>query len=159
RHIRIALLAFSGNPMGAFEERLLRESVDLVVPNAAYLEHIHAVAPDTPQLLYTNTSNLYLELLTDWLGYPDAHRHSREVAFYHPARPLAFRGDSPSSRPVTWFWGVYRGGRTLHDLTSAAHAKAGEFRFPRDGETLYVGYPERFREVNVRLASAAGDGW
>jgi hypothetical protein len=158
-HIRIALLAYSGNPMGAFEDRLLRESVDLVVPNAAYLKHIHGVAPNTPQLLYTNTSNLYLDLLTDWLTYADAQGHSREGAFYHAARPIGFRGDSPSSQPVTWFWGVYRGGRSLHDVTSAAHGKGSQVRFPHDGESLYAGYPERFREVHVQLAAPAGDGW
>ncbi len=32
-HIRIAMLAYSGNPMGAVEDKLLKESVDLVVAN------------------------------------------------------------------------------------------------------------------------------
>src|SRR5205807_9915166 len=53
-HIRIALLAYHGNPMGAFEDRLLRESVDLVVAEASYLQHIQQVAPKTPALIYTN---------------------------------------------------------------------------------------------------------
>jgi hypothetical protein len=158
-HIRVALLAYSGNPMGAFEDRLLRESVDLVVANGAYLKHLHAVAPDTPALLYTNTSNLYLDLLTDWLTYADAHGLDRDGAFYHAARPVPFRGDSPSSQPVTWFWGVYRGGRSPHDLTSAVRGKGGTVRFPPGGEALYAGYPERFREINVRVTSPAGDGW
>src|SRR5262249_50277142 len=64
-HIRIAMLAYSGNPMGAFEDNLLRNSVDLVVPNDRYMKHIAAVAPKTLQITYTNTSNLYLHLLTD----------------------------------------------------------------------------------------------
>src|SRR5262245_4450842 len=71
KHIRVAMLAYYGNPMGEFEDKLLRESVDLVVPNPAYLKHVHAVAPDTPQLIYTNASNLYQGLLTDWLAYAD----------------------------------------------------------------------------------------
>jgi hypothetical protein len=145
--------------MGEFEDRLLRESVDLVVSHPAYLKHIRAVAPHTPALIYTNTSNLYEDLLTDWLTYADRHGLSREGAFYHAARAVPFRGDSPSSRPVTWFWGVYRGGRSVRDLTAAAHGKGGRVAFPDAGESLYVGYPERFREINLRLDSPAADGW
>jgi hypothetical protein len=157
-HIRIALLAYAGNPMGPFEDGLLRESVDLVVPNPSYLKHIHEVAPQTPQLIYTNTSNLYEDLLTDWLAYADDHGVSREGAFFHAARPVPFRGDSPSSRPVTWFWGVYRGGRAARDLTAAAH-KGGGVGFGGGGEALYVGHVERFREINLTVASPAADGW
>ena len=48
-HIRYAALAYSGNPMGAAEAALLRNSVDLVVPNIRYLARIDASAPHTPQ--------------------------------------------------------------------------------------------------------------
>src|SRR5882672_8220869 len=68
-HIRIAMLAYHGNPMGSFETELLRNSVDLVIPNETVMKHIRQVAPDTAQLIYTNTSNLYLDLLTDWLDF------------------------------------------------------------------------------------------
>ncbi|HZT83568.1 MAG TPA: hypothetical protein VFA26_25280, partial [Gemmataceae bacterium] len=159
KHIRICLLAYAGNPMGAVEDRLLRDSVDLVVPNTRYLQHISSVAPKTPQLIYTNTSNLYLDLLTDWLAFADAHNLSRESAFFHAAAAKPFRGDSPSSMPVTWFWKVIHGGPTPTDLTSAAHAKAGRVPFAPNGEALYLGYPDRFREINFNLASGAGDGW
>src|SRR5262249_18086090 len=70
-HIRIGMLAYRGTPFGAFEEQLLRNSVDLVIPHTGLLERIRTVAPNTPQLIYTNTSNLYMELLTDWLAYAD----------------------------------------------------------------------------------------
>ena len=60
-HIRYAALAYTGNPMGPIEQELLRESVDLVVPNERYLAPINAVARDTPQLIYSNISNLYLD--------------------------------------------------------------------------------------------------
>jgi hypothetical protein len=158
-HVRIALLAFAGNPMGPFEDQLLRESVDLVVAYPPYLKHIHEVAPRTPALIYTNHSNVYHELFTDWLAYADRHGLSREAAFYHAARPLPFRGDSPSSQPTTWFWGVYRDGRRLQDLTTGARSRGGRVPFPVAGGAMYVGYPEPFCEINVRLASPAGDGW
>ncbi len=116
-HIRIAQLAYYANPMGAFEDDLLREHVDLVVPEAHFLEHIHMVAPRTPQLLYTNTSSLYFDLLPDWLTYADRKKLSAESAFYHAAKPTAFQGNSPSSRPVTWFWRVFRGDDRLSDVT------------------------------------------
>jgi hypothetical protein len=158
-HIRIAMLAYRGAPFGAFEEQLLRNSVDLVIPHTGLLERIRAVAPNTPQLIYTNTSNLYLELLTDWLAYADRRGLPREAAFFHATRPVAFRGDSASSRPVNMFWGVYRGGGKLTDVTSTAASGSGRVSFGAAGESLYVGYPERFREINLRIASGPGAGW
>src|SRR5207237_1121508 len=80
-HIRIAELAYSGNPMGSFEQNLLKNSVDLVIPNVKYLGTIDAASPDTPQLIYSNVSNLYQGLLTDWLAYADRNGVSRELAF------------------------------------------------------------------------------
>src|SRR5262249_35738633 len=158
-HIRIALLAYGGNPMGAFEDKLLKESVDLVVPHFTYLKHIHAVAPDTPALIYTNTSNLYLELLTDWLTFADEHGYPREAAFYHVAKALPFKGDSPSSQPVTWFWGVYQGERSFKNLTTAAHNKKERLAFGGTGNSLCLGYPDKFREINLELSKGAAGGW
>jgi hypothetical protein len=158
-HIRIAMLAYTGNPMGAFEEQLLRKSVDLVVPSDLYLRRIKAVAPRTPQLLYTNTSSLYLELLTDWLAYADAHRLSREEAFFHARRATPFRGNSPSSQPVTWFWDVVRDGHSPANLTQAAHTGAARLWFGLTGESVCVGYPERFREINFEMIAGGQDGW
>jgi hypothetical protein len=158
-HIRLAYLAYAGNPMGPFEDKLLKKAVDLVVPNFAYLKHIKEVAPKTPQLIYTNTSNLYLDLLTDWLLYADAKAISREGAFFHVARATPFRGDSPSSRPVTWFWHVSLGRGARGDLTNAAHSKVGRVPFGSGGASLYLGYPDRFREINVQLLAGARGGW
>jgi len=155
-HIRIALLAYHGNPMGAFEDRLLRESVDLVVPDERYLAHINKVAPNTPSLIYTNTSSLYLDLLTDWLAYAERANVSPEAAFYHARAATKFGGDSPSSLAVNRFWKVLTGSASLTDHTSAAHAKNG--RVPLDGG-LYLGWPDRFREVNFELISGAAGGW
>jgi hypothetical protein len=155
-HIRIALLAYHGNPMGAFEDRLLRESVDLVVPDDRMMEHLAKVSPKTPALIYTNTSSLYLELLTDWLAYADKNGLSREAAFYHARSAKPFRGDSPSSLAVNRFWKVLSGGTSLTDHTSAAHLKKGRIPFEN---LLYLGWPDRFREINFDLVSGAGGGW
>ena len=97
-HIRVAMLAYTGTPVGAVEQKLLRESVDLVIPNVSYLNRFDALAPGTPQMIYTNVSNIYLELLTDWLNYADRHGFDREGAFYHVNKATPFRGDSGSSR-------------------------------------------------------------
>jgi hypothetical protein len=158
-HIRIAMLAYAGNPMGAIEDKLLKESVDLVVANAQYSDHIRKLAPNTPQLIYINTSNLYLDLLADWLHYADANEVSREAAFFHATQKKPFRGDSPSSKPATWFWGVYRGGQTATDVTGAAHGKPGNVSFGGGGQALYVGHVDRFREINFELLSGAKGGW
>jgi hypothetical protein len=159
-HIRIALLAYYGNPMGALEDDLLRKHVDLIITEAPFLKHIQEVAPRTPQALYTNTSSLYLELLLDWLTYADAQNVPREAAFYHAVKPTPFRGDSPSSRPVTWFWRVFRGGSPPADVTYLVRpGSARSLTFGGPGQAVWAGYPERFREINVKLASAAGGGW
>jgi hypothetical protein len=156
-HIRIAMLAYHGNPMGSFEDQLLRNSVDLVIPNDNAMKHIRQVAPKTPQLIYTNCSNLYLDLLTDWLDFADRNRLAREGAFYHVVKPTPFRGDSPSSRPVAWFWRVFRGTKPLYDVTSEARGNSSGVPFPLQG-ALSVGYPDRFREINLDLSSGAS-GW
>jgi hypothetical protein len=159
-HIRIAELAFTGNPLGSVEDQLLQNSVDLVIPAVTYLAHIHSVAPNTPQLLYTNTSNIYLNLLTDWLNYADAHGLSREGAFYHVSTDTPFSGNSPSSEPVDWFWAVSRGGATLTDLTSQARgSNTGGMAFGAAGQSVNIGYPDRFRVINLNLASGAANGW
>jgi hypothetical protein len=159
-HIGIAQLAYG--TLGAVEDAQLRTSVDLVIvdsPPGDRLAHLAAVAPNTPRLLYTNVSNLYRGLLTDWLTYADAHGANREEAFYHVTTATAFSGAGGSTQPVNWFWGVYRGGTKLADLTWGAHQPAGTTAFGAAGESLYVGYPDRFREINVDLSSGAGAGW
>jgi hypothetical protein len=162
-HIRIAELAYSGNPMGGFEQKLLRESVDIVIPNTQYLETIDATSPDTPQLIYSNVSNLYQGLLTNWLEYADAHGDSRELGFYHVTKPTPFSGASPTSQPVTWFWGVYQtgaSGGSPVDVTSAARGGRNfNVNFGGTGQTTAVGFIEKFREMNVTLVSGAQAVW
>src|SRR5262249_323046 len=144
-----------------FEDRLLKNSVDLVIPNQAYLADINAVAPRTPQLLYTNTSSLYQSLLTDWLTYANAHGLDREGAFYHVTAPTPFTGQSSSPVPVKWFWGVYEGGGAsdLTDFTSVARSPTRSVDPGGLGTSLYIGYPDKFREINVSVATPARNGW
>jgi hypothetical protein len=159
-HIRIAELAYSGNPMGSFETQLLKNSVDLVIPDTAYLSAINSIAPTTPQLIYGNVSNLYLGLLTDWLAYADAHAISREQAFYHVTQATPFTGTSSSSQPVNWFWAAYRDGTSWTDLTSQARGTLpGGVAFGSRGQSVYLAYPEMFREINLHLGSGASGGW
>jgi hypothetical protein len=163
-NIRVAELAYTGNPMGAFEQTLLRNSVDLVVPNTQYLATIQQTAPNTPQLIYSNVSNLYQGLLTDWLTYADKTGASRESAFYHVTQATPFTGSSPSSQPVNWFWGVYQGTGTATasatDVTSAARGgRLTNVNFGPAGEWTTIGYTEKFREMNVTLVTPAAAGW
>ena len=156
-HIRVAALAYTGNPMGAFEQQLLRNSVDLVIPNPKYLSTIQAAAPDTPQLIYSNVSNLYEGLLTDWLAFADRTGAPREQAFYHVARATPFGGTSAAARPVTWFWGVYQGAT---DLTyRASRGSSPGFTLGGAGTGTAVGFPDPFRELNVTLTRGAAAGW
>jgi hypothetical protein len=163
-HIRYAALAYNGLTIGPTEQQLLANSVDLVVPNARYLQTIQSIAPATPQLIYSNVSNLYLDLLTNWLNYADRNHLSRESAFYHVAQATPFTGGSPSSMPVNWFWNVASGPTSGNsgfvNLTSQSQSQpTGDVNFPVAGNSVYIGYPERFREINVALARPAGTGW
>src|SRR5262249_26176164 len=125
QHIRIAELAYAGTPRTSFEDGLLRNSVDLVIPESpTFLGFAQAASPNTPQLLYTNTTTIYGQFLTDWLNFADAQGLPREAAFYHVVRATPFSGSSPSSQPVTWFWAVYRGGTSLTNQTAQARGTA-----------------------------------
>lgn len=160
-HIRVAQLAYFGNPMGATEQKLLRDAIDLVVPNLNYVDKINQISPNTPSLVYTNVSNVYLGLLTDWLAYADRNKLSREAIFYHVNKALTFYGLSASAVPVNQFWGVYRGNDTTGwtNLTTNARQAGTPFKFGGAGESLAIGYTEKFREINVDVATGAGSGW
>jgi hypothetical protein len=159
--IRLAELAYVGRPLDATAVQLLQNSVDLVVAAPGLLGPLRSLAPNTPDLIYANFSNVYQGLLLDWLTYADAHGLSREAAFYHVAAATPFTGDSPSSQPVDWFWAVQRGaGASWDDSTSQARGTApGGVAFADAGHSLVLGYPERFREINVALSSPVGGGW
>jgi hypothetical protein len=161
-NIRIAELAYTGTPFTSVEQQLLKNSVDLVIPNPQYLAQINSVAPTTPQMIYTNVSNLYQQSLVDWLNYANAHKYSPEDAFYHVTIPTPFTGASASSQPVNWFWYVGRGSSltALTDLTTAAHdSTVGDVRFGSAGQSLYIGYLDPFRELNFNLSQVAASGW
>ena len=161
-YIRIAELAYSGNPMGTFEQNLLRDSVDVVIPNPRYLQTINATSPNTPQLIYSNVSNLYQGLLSDWLGYADQAGVSRELAFYHVTKATVFTGTSSSSQPVNWFWGAYQGSGagTPTDVTGALRGgRSYNVNFGAAGQWTAIGYTDRFREINVTLNAPASGNW
>ncbi len=156
-HIRLAQLAYHGTPITDFEKTLLKNSVDLVVPNPLYLGTLEQAAAGTAKLIYSNVSNLYQTLLTDWLSYADRTGSPREAAFYHVQRATAFSGSSPSSQPVNWFWNVSRG-----DTDLTANARGGRstgVAFGSVGEAVTIGYTDKFRELNVTLVRGAQAGW
>lgn len=160
-HIRVAMLAYTGTPIGEFEKKLLRDSVDLVLPATGLLKTIDTQAPTTPQVIYTNVSNIYLDLFTDWLDFADRRGFDREGAFYHVNRATPFTGDSGSSRPVNWFWSVQRGsdaaGWANDTQVSASRTPAVPFAPP--GQAVVIGYPEKFREINIDLAKPGTGAW
>ena len=161
-HIRIAQLAYGGTPIaGAFEQTLLRNSVDLVVPNPRYLSAIQTASPNTPQLIYSNVSNLYQGLLADWIDYAKKSGVDPELAFYHVAKATPFIGASPSSQPVTWFWSAYQSsGGTATDVTAAIRGGRNfNVNFGASGTSTAIGYLDKFREMNITLAVPAAVGW
>jgi hypothetical protein len=159
-HIRIAELAYSPWQQDATANQLLTNSVDVVVPNAGYIPAINAVAPTTPLLIYTNVSNIYLNLLTDWLSYADAQGLNREDAFFHVAQATSYGGNSGSSQPVRNFWAALRQGATATNyLGSRGLDPSTNVALGGTDETFYLAYPERFREINFAVTTPAGGGW
>jgi hypothetical protein len=159
-HIRIAQLAYNGTPFGALEDELLRDSIDLVVSSTTNLSRINQSAPNSARMLYSNVSNIYEDRVTDWLSFADARGLDRESAFYHAANAMPFTGDSASSKPVNWFWSVERDGGSWKNFTSEARGTvAGAVEFGAVGSSMYLGYPDRFREINVHLLRGASGGW
>jgi hypothetical protein len=161
-HIRIAQLAYSFTPVGnAFEQTLLRNSVDLVVPNPQLLTTIQNTAPNTPQLIYTNVSNLYEGLLGDWISYARNHNINPELAFYHVTQATPFSGASASSQPVTWFWSAYQSlNGVLSEQTFATRGGGtNKLNIGSAGTWTAIGSLDRFREINVTTAVAAKSGW
>jgi len=162
-HVRVAQLAYTGNPMGAYEQSLLRTGVDVVIPNAKFMATVNSVSPATPQLLYSNVSNLYQGLLADWLEYADRVGAPREQAFYHVSQATQFIGTSPSSQPVTWLWSAYQSdgsASTANNVTSAARGGAGtNLNFGGAGRWTALGSLDRFRELNVTLGALPQAGW
>ncbi|HEY2784535.1 MAG TPA: hypothetical protein VGJ05_06115 [Fimbriiglobus sp.] len=160
--IRLADLAYYGTPLNSTAQNLLKNSVDLVIPNVAYLGDVAKVAPTTPQLIYTNVSNIYLDLLTDWLTYADKNHFNRESAFYHVTTATPFSGLSASAVPVNQFWGVYEttSGGVVTNLTSDAKTSTEKpFVLPTPGGTLAMGYLEKYREINLSLQNTAASGY
>lgn len=160
-HIRVAMLAFSGTPLGNFEQNLLKKSVDLLIPNVQYLDRYNSASPGTPQLIYTNVSNIYLDLYTDWLNYADTRKIDREAAFFHVNKAVPFSGDSASSKPVTWFWGVYGGSDSAgwKDYTPVTKSSDTSFKFAPTGQAVSIGYPDKFREINFDISNRGDSRW
>lgn len=157
-NVRVAQLAYSNTPFGDFERARLADSVDLVIPAPRFQAQVEQASPTTQQLVYTNLSNLYGGLLTDWLAYADRTGVSRELAFYHVTAATPFRGGSPSSQPVSWLWQVARGTTDLTAEARGGRATGVPFGATVD-EAVTLGYPDRFRELNVTVNAAAGAGW
>lgn len=163
-HIRSAQLAYSGNPLGPFEQQKLKTSVDLVIPATTLASKVNTADATVPQLLYTNVSNIYLDLLRDWNEYADRNKLNREQAYYHVSQSTAWQGSSPSSIPVNQFWSVTRGSATgnatLTDLTSASRGQASfGVALGTTGDALAMGFPERFRELNITITQAAASSY
>jgi hypothetical protein len=159
--VRVAELAYTGTPIDSTATALLKSDVDLVISDPKNVAAIAAVAPKTPQLIYTNLSTLYGSLLTDWNAYADANSVSREAAFYHVTAATPYSGQSPSSQPVEWFWSAAVGsGTSWADVTDEARRTTpGGVTFGGTGQSVVVGYTELFREIDVALLSGAAGGW
>jgi hypothetical protein len=156
-HIRIAQLAYAAQPITATERSLIASSVDLVVSNPNFLNTFETASPTTDKVVYSNVSNLYLDLLSDWLGHADAINTDPEAAFYHVKAATPFTGSSPSAQPVTWFWsGVKSSSTAAVDVTSSLRSGTGSgVVVGTTGESLAIGHIDQFREINITLNRAA----
>jgi hypothetical protein len=161
-HIRVATLAYHGAPLtNAYEQNLIRNSIDVVVPNLNLVDTVYAANKETPQLVYTNVSNVYLGLFTDWLAYADRMGYDREAIFYHVNKPTEFFGMSASAVSVNHFWGGYVGGDATGwtNVTQELRRTTDHTKLAGANQSFAVGFTEKFREINVDLQKGAGAGW
>lgn len=168
-NIGIAELAYKGDDGAPYDDTMLQNNVDVVIPDTSFLSGIESVAPNTPQLIYTNVSNIYTYLLTNWLNYAEENGIDPEQAFYHVsvATPFSYSDGDESVQPVDWFWGVYayQDGSWQPDLTAAAHSGTSN-AVPFGnlstgsvvGDTMNVGYTDKFREIDINLSQARSGG-
>ena len=160
-HIRIAKLAYSGTQLNDYETSLIRNGVDLIIPNLNLVDDIAAVSKNTPQFIYTNVSNVYLGLLTDWLTYADRNKLDRESLFYHVNKATPFSGMSASAVSVNHFWAAYRGNEAngYSYYTQQIRRGTTPVRLGEAGESFVLGYTEKFRELNFDFRTGAAAGW
>jgi hypothetical protein len=160
-HIRIAKLAYSGTELTDYEQSLIKNGVDLIIPNLNLVDDISAVNSKTPQFIYTNVSNVYLGLLTDWLTYADKNKLDRESLFYHVNKATPFSGMSASAVAVNHFWAAYRGNDTKGYTYYTQQVRRGTtpVRLGEAGESFVLGYTEKFRELNFDFQTGAAAGW
>lgn len=153
-------ICFGYQPQTGFARDVARK-VDFALVTKQDRAFFRSARPDLPIGIYSNCTNIYGELLTGWFKWADTHGLSREGAFYHAAAPSRFRGDSPSSLPVTRFWGLFLGdSRPARNLERAIWPSGEGFSPPGlAGHSFSVGYPDPYREINVRLSSAPAGRW
>ncbi len=114
-HIRLANLAYYGTPLGSFEQSLLRNSVDLVIPNLDYLDDIAAVAPEHPAVRLHERLEHLPRPAHRLAGVRRPQPADREAAFYHVNR----------ADPVQRAERVGRPGRTASGACTAGTDAAG----------------------------------
>ncbi len=160
-HIRIAQLAYGGQQFTNVERMQFAESVDLVVANPTLLNTFEAASANTPKTIYSNVTNIYRDLLSDWLETADITGVSREAAFYHVSQATPFTGNSPSAAPVTWFWNASKistSGAITSVRTEARGTQSTGVTFGSVGESIAFGSLEEFREINVTITKPAASG-
>ena len=162
-HLGMAMLAYEtwanwSSGLDATATDMIQNNVDIVVPSLAYRSAIKAADATVQCMEYTNFGNIYISLVTAWNAYADANALDREGAFYHVESATAYSGGSPSSRPVQNFWQVLIGSTSYY--FEAASALDNDVPFPNvTDDTVLVGYPEKFIEMNIVLDTAAAAGW
>lgn len=157
---------------GNFDPTLLQNNVDAVVvdyTNLSDLAKIHNAYPSDQELIYTNVSNIYLGLLSNWLNYAEQNGIDAEQAFYHVsvATPFTYADYPGSTQPVDWFWGVYgyQNG-SWSNFTQPANGFQSKSGVPFGnlstgsvvGDTMNVGYTDKFREIDINLSQARSGG-
>jgi hypothetical protein len=160
---RVAELAYGFDPS---DPTLVQNNVDLVIaggPTALadiYNDRTTNGQQPITQLIYSNIQTTYGSLLANWLNYADANSslgYTREGGFYHVAVPWYYIGSSPSSEPVEYFVQAYLGTATTSDSTQMPNQtstlQGSSLTYGSATPALYFAYPDKFREVNVTLAT------
>lgn len=181
-HIYTGTIAYSSHPLGSVHGDTAQQTTEVDLIGKFDTFNInqgltgHAYQHGARNLVcYVNVSNVYFDAesalgggpFLDWLSYADDNGLDRESAFYHVAAnktvsdfgSYGTSGDGQSVRRNNKFWKVWvstSGDSVFSDKTLSAYdATTADVTLGSTiNDSLYLGWPDLFNEVNVEISTA-----
>ena len=124
-------------------------------------------------LQYNTIAQVVWYDIADWNNYADANGYNREDAFFHAASPYNYStGWGAQGMPVWYWWDAQQVKNGAGIINLFAGTLAGTPTYLTDGvaannvtfgntigDAIYLGYPDRFDEINFVGAAYAAASW